>query len=113
MDIKPSAAAILPCRDLDASAAFWAKLGFGTTSDYGVHGYRILHDAAGASVHLTRVDDGSVDAARNAHGVYLYSAEVEALAAAFGLEAERKPWGVREFAVSDPDGTLVRVGWPG
>jgi hypothetical protein len=25
---------------------------------------------------------------------------------------EDKPWGIYEFAVSDPDETLVRVGWP-
>ncbi len=25
---------------------------------------------------------------------------------------EAKPWGMFEFAVSDPDETLVRVGWP-
>jgi hypothetical protein len=25
---------------------------------------------------------------------------------------EEKPWGTHEFAVSDPDQTLVRVGWP-
>lgn len=24
---------------------------------------------------------------------------------------EEKPWGMYEFALSDPDGTLVRVGW--
>ena len=23
-----------------------------------------------------------------------------------------KPWGMYEFALSDPDDTLVRVGWP-
>ena len=111
MEIKPAAAAILPCRDMDASAAFWAKLGFATTSDYGTHGYRILHDPHGASVHLTRVE--TIEPAANAHGVYLYSPDVEALAGAFGLPAEAKPWGLREFAVLDPEGTLVRVGWPG
>jgi hypothetical protein len=25
---------------------------------------------------------------------------------------EDKPWGTYEFAVADPDETLVRVGWP-
>jgi len=48
----------------------------------------------------------------NAHGVYFYAEDVEALAAAMGVRAERKPWGLIEFAVSDPSGTLVRVGWP-
>ena len=110
MDIKPAAIAILPCADLDASRAFWETLGFTAASVYEANGYCILRDAHGASVHLTRVD--GVDRAGNAHGVYLYSEQVEALAARFGCVAEPKPWGVREFAVFDPDGTLVRVGWP-
>ena len=107
---KHAAIAILPCEDLDASQAFWERLGFTATSIYEAHGYRILHDARGASVHLTRVE--AVEPERNAHGVYLYSEDVEALAARFGFTADPKPWGLREFAVSDPAGTLVRVGWP-
>ena len=34
------------------------------------------------------------------------------LAAAMGRTAEDKPWGMYQFALSDPDETLVRVGWP-
>ena len=108
----PSAVAIVPCEDLDASQAFYARLGFTPTSVYDHHGYRILHDRHGASLHLTRVDPGALAPERTAYGVYLYSPDVEALAAAFGQAAELKPWGLREFAVSDPSGTLVRVGWP-
>jgi hypothetical protein len=29
-----------------------------------------------------------------------------------GNGPEEKPWGTYEFAISDPDETLVRVGWP-
>ena len=29
-----------------------------------------------------------------------------------GKGPEEKPWGTYEFAMSDPDETLVRVGWP-
>jgi catechol 2,3-dioxygenase-like lactoylglutathione lyase family enzyme len=111
---KPThcAVAIVPCSDLDASQTFYERLGFAATSIYDAHGYRILHDSLGASVHLTRVDREWVDPERNAHGLYLYSENVEALASGFGCRAEVKPWGLREFSVSDPDGTLVRVGWP-
>ena len=112
MTFEHSAVAIVPSEDLDASAAFYARLGFGVTSDYAAHGYRILHDAGGASVHLTRVEAGTIDPAATAHGIYFYSEEVAALAEAFGLRAEAKPWGLTEFAVSDPSGVLVRVGWP-
>ena len=112
MELKHSAVAIIPCSDLDASQAFYERLGFAATSIYDAHGYRILHDPRGASVHLTRTETGWVDPERNAHGLYFYSENVEELAATFGSRAEPKPWGLREFGVSDPDGTLVRVGWP-
>jgi hypothetical protein len=29
-----------------------------------------------------------------------------------GHAPEHKPWGMYEFSVSDPDGVLVRIGWP-
>jgi hypothetical protein len=113
MDIVHAAVAIVPCSDLDASQAFFAKLGFFASSVYPHHGYRILHDAGGASIHLTGAAPGSVVPERNAHGIYIYAENVEALATDLGCRAERKPWGLVEFAISDPDGTLVRVGWPG
>ena len=112
MDIVHSAVAIVPCSDLDASQAFYEALGFQATSIYPHHGYRILHDAPGASLHLTQAPPGWMVPERNAHGVYFYAEDVEALAAATGCRAERKPWGLVEFAISDPDGTLVRIGWP-
>jgi catechol 2,3-dioxygenase-like lactoylglutathione lyase family enzyme len=112
MTFEHRAVAIIPCNDLDASQAFYERLGFAATSVYPVHGYRILDDALGASIHLTRTEPGWVVPDRNAYGVYFYSAEVDALATRFGVRAELKPWGLREFAVSDPNGTLVRIGWP-
>ena len=54
---------------------------------------------------------------RNPFGLYLYLEDVDALAAEFEDEIlksgpEDKPWGMYEFALSDPDETLIRVGWP-
>ena len=112
MEPKHSVAAIVPCNDLDESQAFYESLGFVATSIYLHEGYRILHDPDGASLHLTVAEPGWVVPERNAHGLYFYSKEVEALAARFGRTAPIKPWGLREFAISDPNGTLVRVGWP-
>ena len=112
MEPKHAAVAILPSHDLDESQAFYERLGFSLVSRYDAQGYRILRDEAGASVHLTKVDAGWVDPDRNAHGVYFYSEDVGTLAAEFETSADPKPWGLREFAVSDPVGTLVRVGWP-
>ncbi|SOB80102.1 hypothetical protein SAMN06297144_0890 [Sphingomonas guangdongensis] len=108
----PAAVAIVACSDLAASEAFYARLGFTVASRYPAHGYLILANADGASLHLTLAPSGWLDPARNPFGVYLYASDVDTLAAAVGASVEHKPWGLREFAVSDPDGTLIRVGWP-
>lgn len=124
-DDKPVTAlvAILPCRDLDASERFYRRLGFarpeaerrpvGEPDDY-----RILSDGHGACLHLTRAVEGWLVPGRNPFGLYLSGEHVDALAAEFRGETiepggpEHKPWGMYEFSLSDPDQTLVRVGWP-
>ena len=110
--MQHAAVAIIPCNDLDQTQAFYETLGFELASNYEAQGYRILRDPGGASVHLTDIDPGWVVPDRNAYGLYFYSEDVDLLAARFDRTAEPKPWGVREFAVIDPNGTLVRVGWP-
>jgi predicted lactoylglutathione lyase len=111
--------AILPCNDLDVSERFYGWLGFvrpkGNTAEGDT--YRMLSNGKGASLHLTTAVEGWLVAGRNPFGLYLYERDVDALASTFGAEiiggrVEHKAWGMYEFAVSDPDGTLVRVGWP-
>lgn len=102
--------AILPCNDLDASQAFYERLGF-VHKDH-AEDYRLMADGRGAELHLTRAVAGWLDAGKNPFGLYLYAEDVDALAAPFGARPENKPWGMYEFAVSDPDETNVRVGWP-
>jgi hypothetical protein len=104
--------AIVPAVDLDTSAAFYEQLGLRASANFPDNGYRILHDDRGASLHLTRVAPDAVEPKTNAHGVYFYAENVRELAAALNLHAETKPWGMIEFALSDPCGTLVRIGWP-
>ncbi|GGH86587.1 glyoxalase [Pullulanibacillus pueri] len=103
--------AILPSNDIDASEAFYAKLGFKINGG-GEPDYRILSDGKGARIHLTQAVEGWLIPGRNPFGVYLYSENVDALAKAFGVTPENKPWGMYEFALSDPDETLVRIGGP-
>jgi len=112
MEMKHSAVPIIPCDDLDASQQFYERLGFKLTAAYPHQGYRILHDELGASIHLTFTEPGWVAPDRNAHGIYLYSENVDSLAIEFGGRAELKPWQLKEFSVSDPSGVLVRIGWP-
>jgi hypothetical protein len=110
-------AAILPCNDIAASAAFYARLGLAVEGDYS--GYQILGDGKGWWLHLTdEAPEGWVVPGRNPNGLYLYCEDVDALAAKVsdlwigGKGPEHKPWGMYEFALSDPDETLVRIGWP-
>ena len=71
-----------------------------------------LTDGEGAGLHLRQAEEGWVVAQRNPAGLYLYVDDVDGFAAEFAGEmigaVEDKPWGMYEFAVSDPDGTLVR-----
>ncbi len=106
--------AIVPCGDIEASEAFYTRLGFTVVSDYG-H-YRILADGRGWHLHLNQVDGWPRNIEDNPLGIYLYVEDVDAVAAGVReLIIEKgaphlKPWGTYEFSVSDPSGTLVRVG---
>jgi catechol 2,3-dioxygenase-like lactoylglutathione lyase family enzyme len=102
--------AILPCNNLDASEAFYHRLGF--KREGGDDGYRMLSDGQGGEIHLNEAVEGWLIPGRNPFGLYLYTEAVDELAAKMGCQAEDKPWGMHEFALSDPDETLVRVGWP-
>jgi catechol 2,3-dioxygenase-like lactoylglutathione lyase family enzyme len=114
--------AILPCNDLDASEAFYGRLGFSRPeADKPAAGaedtYRMLSDGQGGYIHLTDAIEGWLIRGWNPFGLYLHTEDVDALAARFVgaiLEGgpQHKPWGMYEFSLSDPDETLVRIGWP-
>jgi catechol 2,3-dioxygenase-like lactoylglutathione lyase family enzyme len=116
MDPRQTLTAILPCNDLDASEAFYARLGFGRDGDDAPADYRILADGRGGALHLTRAVEDWLVPGRNPFGLYLYVEDVDGLAAALDgaliHPPKDQPWGMYEFALSDPDQTLVRVGWP-
>ena len=79
--------------------------------------YRILSNGKG-QLHLTDAVEGWLVPGTNPFGLYFYMENVEVWANEFRGEIvgkrgpEDKPWGMYEFAISDPDQTLVRVGWP-
>jgi catechol 2,3-dioxygenase-like lactoylglutathione lyase family enzyme len=122
MPMSPSGTltAILPCNDLDASEAFYARLGFLQPEDEkDEHAdYRMLANGQGGFLHLTNAVEGWLVPGQNPFGLYLYAENVDDLAKGFVGETiektapEDKPWGMTEFSLSDPDQTLVRVGWP-
>src|SRR4051812_27809212 len=76
--------AILPCNDLDASEAFYSRLGF-SRPDRPAAGeeddYRMLSDGKGGHLHLTRAVEGWLIRGKNPFGLYLYTEDVDALAA--------------------------------
>jgi catechol 2,3-dioxygenase-like lactoylglutathione lyase family enzyme len=115
--------AILPCNNLDASERFYRRLGFTRAANQGPppgepDTYRLLSNSQGGFLHLTDAVEGWLVPGRNPFGLYLYLENVDTLAVEFRNEIigksapEDKPWGMYEFALSDPDETLVRVGWP-
>ena len=106
--------AIVPTGDMDASQAFYERIGLQLVSDYG--DYRILADGSGWHLHLNEVDGWPSKLEDNPFGIYLYVEDVDAVADRVReliIEKgapHRKAWGTYEFAVSDPSGTLVRIG---
>jgi catechol 2,3-dioxygenase-like lactoylglutathione lyase family enzyme len=107
---------ILPCNNVARSLAFYRRLGFRLV--LGDEEYAMLEDGRGAQIHLQPAVEGWLVPGRNPFGVYLYTEQVDDLAREFADDIlnsrspEDKPWGMYEFALSDPDETLVRIGWP-
>jgi len=105
---------ILPVRDMARSVAFYQRLGFSCEPYEDGQHYAFL-TMGDVSAHLRL--GGPKEFASNPGGVYLYVEDVEAffkLVTSAGISTldapEDKPWGMREFAVSDPDETLLRIG---
>ena len=112
---------ILPARDLGETRSFYEGLGFRATGwwpkEFG--GYAILR-RGDLSMHFFAYDDlsPSVNYAQcywRVQNVDALHAECQAAdlpsAGIPRLEGVGdKPWGMREFAIVDPNGNLVRVG---
>jgi hypothetical protein len=110
-------APILPCREVAAAEVFWLRLGFVT--EYRDDEY-LLMKREGAEVHFWR--NPALEPSRNDAGAYLRPSDVDALDAEWGAlglpgvgiprleRVEDKPWGMRELALIDADGNLIRAG---
>jgi GNAT superfamily N-acetyltransferase len=107
----------MPMRDLAETAAFYARLGF-------VEGFR---QAAPSPYLIVRRDDmelhffghADIDPRENYCGCYLrvrdvaaFHAECQAAQIPLIAALENKEWGMREFAIGDPSGNLLRIGQP-
>jgi len=101
---------ILPVNDMDKSREFYLRLGF--TVYHADGDYTILGHPNGSALHLQKAVEGWLIPGRNPFGLYLYVENVDEIAAIVGAQAVDQPWGMYEAAFSDPDETLIRVGWP-
>lgn len=106
---------ILPSRDLDETLHFYAWLGFACVFRQDQpDGYAIVRRD---EVELHFFWHPTIDPAQNDAGCYLRLDDVQSLYEEYwstgipGLHAlEDKPWGMREFALIDPSGCLLRIG---
>ena len=109
----------LPARSISDSMAFYRTLGFAG----GAHAYSgdyAIPTRGSIEIHLFAHRD--LDPATSSAGCYLRVLDVADIYAAcesIGLPSsgiprmdklQDKPWGLREFAVVDPDGNLLRIG---
>lgn len=109
----------LPSRSVPTTVAFYERLGFSGGPHPSNPEYAILRRG---TVELHFFTHRSLDPATSSAGCYIRVADVESVYRAFALAQlprigiprmdvlEDKPWGLREFAVVDLDGNLLRVG---
>lgn len=110
---------ILPSRSVDDTLAFYRRLGFDGTIWGAPYSYAILRRG---TVELHFFTHEELRPAESNAGCYIRVSDVESIYQAFALVElsrtgiprqdvlEVKPWGMREFAIVDPDGNLIRIG---
>jgi hypothetical protein len=113
-----SVSPIVPVRNLDVALDRYHRLGFSVRAYEGPERYGFV-DRGSVSLHLTEWADH--DPLRTAASVYLYVNDADALYAEWDaldnldgrlIAPNDRPYGLREFAYVDPDGTAHRVGSP-
>ena len=117
-----SAVPILPSRDLRETLAFYERLGFQDNGGPWEEWNYLIISRGGAELHFW--SEPSVDPLTTSFGCYLRVADADALHAEWeGVGVPRDEtngsrleppvdtdYGIREFALIDPSGNLLRVG---
>ena len=99
---------VLRVRDAAAAVRWYARLGFAQQWEHRFEpGFPVYTEVARGRVRL-HLSEHEGDA-RPDTLVYLRVADLDAVAAEFGVVPEEQPWG-RELALRDPDGNRLRVG---
>lgn len=113
------ASPVLPVRNVSRALEYYRRLGFDARAYHEqqdgdpIYGYL---RRGPIELHLVRVT--CLDPAANTSAVYMYVSDADALYAewqAAGVECrlmapEDRAYGLREMALTDPDGNLLRVG---
>lgn len=110
---------ILPSRSVESTRDFYRQLGFegkiwGAPHHYGAltRGSVEIHFFTHAELDPAESSSGCYIRVQNADGIYQQFAQANLPASGIPRmdPIENKPWGMREFAVVDPDGNLIRIG---
>jgi catechol 2,3-dioxygenase-like lactoylglutathione lyase family enzyme len=110
-------APVIAVRDLDRALRRYRKMGFAARAHTGPYRYGFAH-RDGVELHLSETT--AHDRSRSGAEVYLYVSDADALYAAWSASGLKgrfvpphdTPYGLREFAFVDRDGTAHRVGSP-
>jgi len=105
---------ILPALDINRAAGFYKNvLGF-DINIFTEHDYVVMRKGE-VGIHLWKTDDKNL--CENS-GCYIYVTDIDALYQELSSKdvihpngkLETKPWGMKEFAVVDTEGNLLRIG---
>jgi len=109
---------ILPSRSLNDTLTFFHRLGF----DGKIHGHGDYAILTRGTAELHFFTHRELRPAESFAGCYVRVSDVDTIYRAFASAElprkgiprqdalEDKPWGMREFAIVDPDGNLIRIG---
>ena len=110
---------ILPSRSVEDTLSFYRRLGFDGKIWGAPHLYAILNRGPIEIHFFTHTE---LRPAESNSGCYIRVSDVEGVYRAFSSaqlpskgiprqdSLEDKSWGMREFAIVDPDGNLIRIG---
>jgi hypothetical protein len=118
MQQSDTAIPILPSRSLNDTLTFYRRLGF----DGKIHSYGDYAILTRGTVELHFFTHRDLCPAESFAGCYIRVSDVASVYRAFASAQlprsgiprqnvlEDKPWGMREFAIVDSDGNLIRIG---
>lgn len=108
---------ILPSADLDRSSAFYRRLGFERQNRYPAYLVVVREDFELHFADCSTAQPIFLDPKNSMSGCYFRCDDADRLHAEWQpldlprfSAIEDRPWGLREFHFTDPDGNLIRVG---